>query len=119
MAERVTAEAILRARDGTSVAGAIAAPTSDDVDRYLVDDEVVAEATRMLHERGIEVLQRGAVSLSISADKDVFERVFRSSLERVEGMGGRYRAITPPRVPGEMSSVIAEVVLPMKPTFYL
>jgi hypothetical protein len=107
--ERVTAEAVLRARDGTSVAGAVEPPTSDNIDRYVVEDDVVAEAIGLLRDRGIEVLERGPVSLSIGADKDVFETVFQTSLE---GPGG------PPQVPSDMRSVIAEVILPIQPTFY-
>lgn len=124
MTPQVTAEVILRTRGGESLVDAGEPPTSENIDRYKVEDDVASEATKKLNELSIKVLQTGPVSLSISAEKEVFERVFQTRLGEVGGPGlgetgsARYEAVAPIQVPRDLASLVAEVVLPIPPIFY-
>jgi hypothetical protein len=128
MAETVTAQVILRSPAGTSVLDTQEAITAENVAKYRVGKEVIAEATKKLEGLGFQVLQAGPTNLTISGNKALFERIFQTSLEAqsTEVMGTKtsgaeaayYRATEPIKVPDELSSQVAAVALPTPPKFF-
>src|SRR5690349_20935246 len=123
MAESVTAEVILRGSDGASVCDAPQPPTATDITHLRIDDIAAAEVTQKLGKKGIQVVQRGPVSLSIRADKPVFERVFATHLHaapmRAAGTGLiTYEADVPVHIPEDLQEAVADVVLPVEVEFH-
>ncbi len=128
MEEKVTAEVILRSTDGSSILDAKGPITAENVAMYRVGEKIIDEASRKLGQLDFEVLQVGPTSITISVDKRVFESTFQTTLQRqsieimgtkVEGTGiSFYKATEPIKVPKELSSLIADVVLPTPPEFY-
>lgn len=128
MTEQVTAQVILRSADGSSILDKKEEITADDVARYRVGEEIIEQASRKVEELGFKVLQAGPASLTISGDRALFEGVFKTTLEaqtteimgtKVEGAEASYHeAIEPIKVPEDLSSLIADVVLPTPPEFF-
>jgi hypothetical protein len=128
VSEQVIAQAILRAPDGSSILDEGGELTAANIARYRVGEDVIAEASDRLRELGFEVLQQGPVSLTISGDKALFERVLDTDLQRREtkadepGIAGvqaaYYEATSPMRIPTELASLVADVALTTPPTFY-
>jgi hypothetical protein len=117
MGKSVVAEVILRDNSGESALAAREPLGRDGLRRLRMDDDIATEVTSKLREQGIEVLQRGRVSLSIRAEVPVFERVFRTHLrERRErpdaAIGSSYVAADPVRVPADLDDKVDRVVLP-------
>jgi hypothetical protein len=128
MSELVTAEVILRSADGTSILDAQEGITAANIAEYQVGKEVIEEASEKLTSLGFRVLQTGPVSLTISADKELFQRVFQAKIEphstdlmdtKVRGVETTYyEAVQPVDIPEEFSSLVADVVLPTPPMFF-
>ena len=85
-------------------------------------------ASRKLRESGFEVLQVGPTSLTISADKALFEERFGTALEVAStnvmppdiagAQTAYYEAKEPIRVPEDLSPIVAGVVLPSPPQLF-
>lgn len=128
MTEEVTAQAILRYADGSSILDAKEGITAENIEKHKVGKEVIEEASKKLEELGFMVLQVGPVGLTISGDKALFESAFQTTLEArsTEIMGTKvsgaeapyYEATEPIKIPEEISSLIADVVLPTPPEFF-
>ncbi len=122
MKEMVTAEVILRTRSGSSILDAAGGPTSENIDLYRVEEEVIDEARTKLTGQGIEVVQAGPVSLSIRTSKALFERIFQTNLSPTAsiapGGGIIYAAAAPIKIPEDWTNVVAMVVLPIPPVFH-
>jgi len=128
MTEKVTAEVILRSADGSSILDVKEAITAENIAKYQVGKEVIEEASKKLEELGFEVQQAGPVSLTISGDKAQFESRFQTTLEarsreimptKISGAEASYYEATEPiKIPEDLSSLIADVVLPTPPQFF-
>jgi hypothetical protein len=131
MAEQVLAQVILRMPAGSSMLDRQESITSENIAKYRVSQEVIKKASQKLEERGFQVSSTGPEgfpSLTISGDKSLFEEVFQTNLERqtpaTRGMqdevGSRssYYAIEPLRIPSDLSSLVADVVLPTPPELF-
>ena len=105
MAEKVIAEVVVRARDGSSILDAPGPITEETIDRYRASDEMSAEAAARLEALGFDVLGTGPTGLTISAERDVFERTFGSPTGTIN-------------VPGELADLIGGVVLPERPELH-
>jgi len=103
--ETVIAEVVVRAPDGSSILDAPGPITEETVDRYRPSDETTAEAAARLEALGVEVLGKGPTGLTISAEREVFERTFGT----VTG---------PIAVPEELADLVAGVVLPERPELH-
>lgn len=118
--ERVAAQCVIRAPGGGSVLDAPEAPTAETADRLLPAPETFDEAAARLAALGFDVGDRGAVTLTVAADRTLFERVFSTRLEWAEepGAGGpSWRPERPAVVPDELADVVAGVVFPIAPIF--
>lgn len=128
MTEQVTAQVILRAPNGSSILTSKGPITAGNVAKYRVEKEVIEEASKKLEKLGFKVSQPGPVSLAVSGDKALFERVFQTILEArsKEIMGTKahgaeasyYEAKEPIKVPEDLSSLVADVVLAIPPEFF-
>jgi len=129
MAQSVIAEVILRKADGSSVLDAQEPITARNIAQYRVSEEVAEKASRKLQDGGFEVLQVGPTSLTISGDKELFEDRFQTDLEarsthnimapEIEGAETTYYvAKKPPKIPQDLSSRVADIVLPTPPELF-
>ena len=128
MTEEVTAQAVLRSATGSSVLTSKEPITAENIATYQVGKEVIEDVSRKLEKLGFKVSQAGPVSLTISADKALFERVFQTTLESrsAEMMGTKasgaeasyYAAAAPIKVPAELASQVADIALPTPPQFF-
>lgn len=128
MAEQVTAQVILYAADGSSILDSPEPITAQNIAKYRVSPEVIAEASHKLEQLGFKVVQAGPTSLSIASDKALFERVFQTKLEvggkkamdtKVSGVEAYYYEATEPvKIPGELRPLVAGVLLPTPPELF-
>jgi hypothetical protein len=128
MTQPVVAEVILRKADGTSVIDAQEAITARNIAEYRVSEEVAEEASQKLQDRGFEVLAVGPTSLTITGDQGLFEDTFGTALETkstnvmpsdIEGAEtAYYEAKEPIRIPEDLSSRVADIVLPTPPQLF-
>jgi serine protease AprX len=105
MGETVIAEAVVRSPDGSSILDAPGPVTEVTIGRYRASDEANAEAAARLEALGIDVVSTGPTGLTISADREVFERTFGTASD-------------PIAVPEELADLIAAIVLPQQPQLY-
>jgi hypothetical protein len=105
MAETVIAEVVVRAPDGSSILDAPSPVTEETIGRYRASEEANAEAAARLEALGIDVVGRGPTGVTISADREVFERTFGAATD-------------PVAVPEELADLIAGIVLPERPELY-
>ena len=128
MTDQVIAEVILRSADGSSILDATEGITAQTIKKYKVGEEVMKEASRKLEALGFEVLQTGPTGLTISGSKDLFEKVFQTTLEvstkqvmpskATAGEHAYYQATKPIQVPADLSSLAAGVTLPTPPEYF-
>lgn len=128
MPEKVTAEVILRKTDGSSILDAEEGITAKTIAKYRVEEKVIKEASERLEELGFEVVQTSPFGLTVSANKALLEKVFNTTLEierrQVISTGGAsvektyYKAVVPIQVPANLSSLIADVTLPIPPEYF-
>jgi hypothetical protein len=116
--ERVTAQCVVRAPDGSSILDAPRPPSGEAADRLTPAPEAFDDATARLARLGFEVGDRGGATLTLVGDRELFERVFSTRLEWVEepGAGGpSWRPDRPVVVPDELVDVVAGVVFTIVP----
>lgn len=124
MAQQVTAQVILRTRDGVSILDTNESITSENAEVYRVDDTTKEQVSKQLTSYGFQVGQAGPYSLSITGDKSLFEQVFQTQLERRSastselGVNAYYEALSPLQFPSELSSQIAGVILSRPPELF-
>lgn len=124
MAQQVTAQVILRTRDGVSILDTNESITSENAEVYRVDDATKEQASKQLTRYGFQVDQAGPYSLSITGDKSLFEQVFQTQLERRSGstselgVNAYYEALSPLELPPDLSSQIAGVILTRPPELF-
>jgi serine protease AprX len=103
--EKVIAEAVVRAADGSSILDAPDPVTEATIGRYRASEANLAEAAARLEALGIDVVARGPTGLTLSANTELFERTFGT-------------AIDGPAVPEDLADVIAAIVLPERPELF-
>ncbi len=128
MTKQVVAQVILKARDGSSVLDAEGPITPELAAKYDVGAARVQQAAELLSTYGFAVTTTGPYSLSISGNREAFERVFETRLvaRRLEGpdTGGAahpttfYSAADPIAIPAELGSLVAAVTLPTPPELF-
>ena len=128
MPEPVTAEAILRSADGSSILDTEEAITAETIAKYRVEKGVIDEVSRKLEELGFRIEQVGPTSLTLTGDQELFETVFQTTLEgkttgimdtQLEGVEASYfDAKEPIQIPENLASLIADVVLPSPPQLF-
>ena len=128
MTDKVTAQVILRSASGLSILESQEAITAENVAKYRVGKETIEEVVQKLHKLGFQVVQVGSTSLTISSDKPRFEEVFQTTLasSKREGLGSKtrdtgaayYEATMPIKIPPDLSSLVAAVVMPSPPEFF-
>lgn len=129
MSDTVQAQVILQSRDGTSILDAEGPITSENVEDYQVEQEVVSEAQSALQSLGFSVVDASETTLTIEGPKPLFERVFRTTLERKSTSAMRqpdregdlvyYEAASPPELPDVLSSLVADITFPQPPQFHV
>ena len=128
MTDKVTAQVILRSASGSSILESKEAITAENIAKYRAGNEAIEEVSQKLNRLGFQVVQVGPTSLTISGDKSRFEEVFQTTLQarKREVLGSKipgaeasyYEATAPVKVPPELSSLVADVVLPTPPEFF-
>ncbi len=125
MSDRVVAQVSLRSAEGSSVLDADEPITSDNVDDYRAGTNAIEGAKEALRGLGFDVVQASEVGLSISGDKDRFEKVFDTTLKaRSESAdaepGDRraYEATEPVQVPEALTEFVDEITFPVPPEFH-
>jgi hypothetical protein len=104
MGEKVIAEVVVRAPDGSSVLDAPGPITEETIGRYRASEDASADAATLLESMGFEVVGRGPTGLTVAAEEEVFARAF--------GTGDEYA------VPGELADLVAAVVRPEQPELF-
>jgi hypothetical protein len=104
MGERVIAEVVVRAPDGSSVLDASGPVTEETIGRYRPSVEASAEAAARLEAMGFEVVGRGPTGLTVAAEEEVFTRAF--------GAGDEYA------VPADLADLVAGVLRPEQPELF-
>jgi hypothetical protein len=104
MGEKVVAEVVVRAPDGSSVLDAPGPITEETIGRYRASEEASAEAATRFETMGFEVVATGPTGLTVSAEEEVFARAF--------GTGDEYA------VPAELADLVAAVVRPERPELF-
>ena len=125
MDEQIIAEAILRSASGRPLTNTV--PRADTIDHFKPDAHSVQHAVRIFHDLGVEVMQRGVVSITIRAPKSVLERLFQIQLYQVPTSDERlltggikstyYEALTDPIIPESLSPYVQTVILPKPASF--
>lgn len=125
MAEQVTAQVILKTREGLSILDTNESITSENVEAYRVDDATIQQVSKELTRYGFQVGQPGPYSISITGDKSLFEQVFQTQLERRSasstlelGASSYYEALNPLQIPEELSNQIAGITLSRLPELF-
>lgn len=128
MEERVIGEVVLRSADGSSALDLEEPINAENIAKYQVGKELVDEASTKLEALGFRVEQAGVASVTISGERPLFERVFQTTLKirskdaletKVEGVEALYyEAAKPIRIPEDLSSLMADVVLPTPPELF-
>jgi hypothetical protein len=128
MTDKVIAEVILRSANGSSILDATEGVTAQTIARYRVGGEVIKEASRKLEALGFEVVQAAPTGLTISGSKDLFEKVFQTTVEvrtksvmppeAKAGERAYYQATKPIQVPPDLYSLVAGVTLPTPPEYF-
>jgi hypothetical protein len=124
MADDVIAQAILRSESSPGNDPI----TTENVANFRARKEIVDSAVNELQDLGLSVLLIGPTSITISASKDVFERVFDTTLEAradstmrskgVDATSPYYKATREIKVPRQLAAVIAEIAIPSPPEFF-
>jgi len=128
MANSVIAEVILRTAEGLSILDAAGSITAETIAKYEVGEQVIKNASRRLEALGFKIEQTGPVGLTISGSKDLFERVFQTTLEvRTKPVippeaaateHTYYQATKPIQVPMDLASLIAGVTFPVPAEYF-
>ena len=113
MVEKVVAQVVLKASNGSSVLDA-------DPELVVIDKQRIEEASDKLKAIGCDVLVPGTHSLSVSCDKDVFEKVFQTSLQSIESpitaiTESFFQSSQPVKIPDDLKPWVADVLLPIPP----
>jgi hypothetical protein len=119
--EDVKAEVILRSADGRSITELDRAPTADELEQLRPSEHDIATVSERLRELGFVVEAAGAVGVSISANKETFERVFKVTLAPLTGSGGERRgwvSDAPLSIPEVLKPYVAEVAVSKAPEFF-
>jgi hypothetical protein len=125
MTEDVIARVVLRNPDGSSILDATQPITAETIAKYRVGEEVVQRASVALEKLGFKILEAGPTGLTISGDRALFERIFHTVLQENTSRAPsalapraakpRFAPLQPLRIPDELASVIAAVVMPAPP----
>lgn len=105
MSEAVVAEVVVRAPDGSSILDAAGPLSEETIGRYRASEEALAAVAERLEELGLDVVARGPTGMTVSAEREVFERLFGSGTD-------------PVAVPAELADLVAGIVLPQPPELY-
>jgi UDP-N-acetylglucosamine enolpyruvyl transferase len=96
----VLAEVVLQPLSGTSVVDAEEAITAADVGEHLPGRKELADTARRLAEMGFDIESAGPVTITISGDRELFDRTFGDGEPKVpEGLGDVVAAVTYPQKP--------------------
>ena len=81
---KVYAEAVVRSASGASLLHSSSLVTSENVVQFQAEPNLVTLAAKRLQAAGFEILDVGKALISIAAEREVYERSFRTTLEAVE-----------------------------------
>ena len=81
---KVYAEAVVRSASGASLLRSSRPVTSENVLQFQAESNLLTLAAKRLKAAGFEILEVGKASISIAAEREVYERSFRTTLEAVE-----------------------------------
>jgi hypothetical protein len=109
MSDPVIAEVVVRSPDGQSIVDAPGPIGADTIERYRPSPETLRDAATRLRERGFTIVQEGPVSITVSADAELFEQVFAAA----PGPEG-----PPARIPADLADVVAAVTFPRPPELH-
>ena len=123
MEEKVTARAILRRRNGLSILETTEPITTENVAKYKLDEGITQQASAKLSAYGFEVGEAGPYSLSITGEKQLFERVFRTRLIAKQSAESAiqatfYEVEKPINIPDELSTMIADMAPTRSPELF-
>jgi serine protease AprX len=112
-----------RSRGGVSLFETPEPITSDNVDAFTSDPDVIAAARRELTNLGFSVRAESATTISIAGPQSRFEEVFGARLQKGEAAaspvgGAVFTAAQEPVVPPVLSNLIEGVALPVPPEFH-
>lgn len=124
MKNHVIVEVVLRASDGSSFQDAEEPIRPEEIKHYTIDEDRKQEAHEKLQAYGFEVIAAGPFSLSVSCEKDTFERIFQTQLQAVSAPGIAteaktfYEALSPIKIPEDLASFVANVAFPAPPELF-
>lgn len=81
---KIYAEAVVRSTSGKSLLNSPALVTSKNVDQFHASPDLCQLAAQRLRKAGFEVLGIGNLSITIAAERNVYERALATTLEAVE-----------------------------------
>ncbi len=127
MTTKVIAEVVLRSASGASILQDEGVITSDNISKYQAAPETIDNASEALTKLGFEVPQRSSISLTVSGDKELFERTFKTRLQEttqetvVSGFRDEsknyFEAAEPLQIPEELADLIEGVAFSMQHIF--
>jgi serine protease AprX len=110
MPDPVIAEVVVRSPDGTSILDAPTPLDAETIARYRPSADALRDAANRLGERGFAIVQEGPTSITISADRELFERTFSTSPGAETG--------APAQIPPDLADVVAAVTFPRPPELH-
>jgi subtilisin family serine protease len=81
---KIYAEAVVRSASGASLLRSSSLVTSENVGQFQAEPDRITSAVKRLQAAGFEILEVGKASISIAAEREVYERSFGTTLEAVE-----------------------------------
>lgn len=123
MEDSIIAQVILQSEDESSIIGDEGGITSENVDSYRIDKEVIDKVKKIFMEYGFDIVQASEAIITISGAKERFEKVFETTLQpqdkEDDTSGGlSYEAETPLRIPEELSPFVEDISFPTPPELY-
>ncbi len=103
--------------------------TAANIASRRANEQTLQHARSKLEGLGVRVVQAGPISLTITADKKVFERVFSTRVEKrsydvLSSKGVTvsarhyYQLVQPIDIPAELRFLVTDVVLPTPPEVF-
>ncbi len=128
MSIQVTAEAILRSPQGTSILDAQGPITAATIADYRATPETINQVAEQLKTLGFQIHQTSVTSIAFSGSQEQFEQTFNTTLvsrqvDVSETPGPDtsavyYEATQPIQVPESIKTLVAGIILPTPPTFF-
>jgi hypothetical protein len=113
MAEKIIAQVVLKAANGSSILDA-------DPESVVISEPLIEDASEKIRSLGCDVLVTGVHSLSISCEKQRFEKIFNTSLKQIKtsstaATDSFFQSSRPVTIPDSLVPYVADVLLPVPP----